>query len=71
MHAPTPSAKSNDLPSTASVPTPRTTGTTSRAYEGSKVHNVLYKGMVIPTAIYAVLVAAIRRRLRALGYLED
>jgi formate dehydrogenase beta subunit len=41
-------------------------GKTSRAYEGSKVHNILYKGMVIPTAIYAVLVAAIRRRFKVM-----
>lgn len=37
-------------------------GDTSRAYEGSKVHNVIYEGMAIPTALYAVLVAAITRR---------
>ncbi len=41
-------------------------GKTSRAYEGSKVRNVLYKGMVIPTALYAVLVAAIRRRYKVM-----
>lgn len=41
-------------------------GKTSRAYEGSKVHNFLYKGMVIPTAVYAVLVAAIRRRFKVI-----
>lgn len=41
-------------------------GPVSRAYEGSKVHSVIYKGMVIPTAIYAVLVAAIRRRFKVM-----
>jgi formate dehydrogenase beta subunit len=44
-------------------------GTASRAHEGTKVHNTLYKGMIIPTAIYAVLVAAIRRRFH--GTHED
>ena len=39
-------------------------GTTSRAHEGGKVHDVVYKGMVIPVAVYAVLVAAIRRRFK-------
>ena len=32
-------------------------GTESRAHYGSKVHNVVYKGMAIPIAVYAVLVA--------------
>jgi formate dehydrogenase beta subunit len=44
-------------------------GKESRAYEGSKVHNVLYKGMVIPAAVYAVLLAAIRRNFK--GTHED
>lgn len=41
-------------------------GPTSRAHEGSKVHSAIYKGMVIPTAIYAVLVAAVRRRFKVM-----
>lgn len=41
-------------------------GTESRAHYGSKVHGVIYKGMVIPIAVYAVLVAAIRRRWKVM-----
>jgi formate dehydrogenase beta subunit len=41
-------------------------GKTSRAYEGSKVHGVIYKGMMIPAAVYTVLVAAIRRRFKVM-----
>jgi formate dehydrogenase beta subunit len=44
-------------------------GKESRAHEGTKVHNVLYKGMVIPAAVYAVLLAAIRRNFK--GTHED
>jgi formate dehydrogenase beta subunit len=39
-------------------------GTESRAHYGSKVHNIVYKGMAIPIAVYAVLVAAIKRRTK-------
>lgn len=41
-------------------------GTESRAHYGSKVHSVIYKGMVIPVAVYAVLVAAIKRRYKVM-----
>jgi Fe-S-cluster-containing dehydrogenase component len=41
-------------------------GNESRAHYGSKVHNVLYKGMAIPVAVYAVLVAAIKRRYKVM-----
>lgn len=41
-------------------------GTESRAHYGSKVHGVIYKGMAIPIAVYAVLVAAIKRRYRVM-----
>jgi hypothetical protein len=41
-------------------------GTESRAYYGSKVHNVVYKGMAIPIAVYAILAAAIRRRWKVM-----
>lgn len=41
-------------------------GNVSRAYEGTKVHDVIYKGMAIPIAVYAVLVAAIRRRFKVM-----
>ena len=41
-------------------------GDVSRAYEGSKVHNVVYKGLAIPIAVYAVLAAAIKRRWRVM-----
>jgi formate dehydrogenase beta subunit len=37
-------------------------GTESRAEYGSKVHRVLYKGMVIPAVVYAGLVAILRKR---------
>lgn len=41
-------------------------GNESRAYYGSKVHSVLYKGMIIPAAVYAVLVASIKRRYKVI-----
>ena len=41
-------------------------GTESRAHYGSKVHNVIYKGMAIPVVVYAVLVAAVKRRYRVM-----
>lgn len=41
-------------------------GTESRAHYGSKVHGVIYKGMAIPIAVYAVLVAAIKRRYKVM-----
>lgn len=41
-------------------------GTESRAHYGSKVHNIVYKGMAIPVAVYAVLVATIKRRYRVM-----
>lgn len=41
-------------------------GTESRAHYGSKVHSVVYKGMAIPIALYAVLVAAIKRRYKVM-----
>lgn len=41
-------------------------GTESRAHYGSKVHNVVYKGMAIPIAVYAVLVAAVKRRWKVM-----
>lgn len=41
-------------------------GTESRAHYGSKVHSVIYKGMAIPIAVYAVLVAAIKRRYKVM-----
>ena len=41
-------------------------GTESRAHYGSKVHNVIYKGMAIPIAVYAILAAAIRRRFKVM-----
>jgi formate dehydrogenase beta subunit len=42
-------------------------GNESRAHYGSKVHNVVYKGMLIPVGVYAVLVAAIKRRMKVMG----
>jgi formate dehydrogenase beta subunit len=41
-------------------------GTESRAHYGSKVHGVIYKGMLIPAAVYAVLVASIKRRYKVM-----
>lgn len=41
-------------------------GNESRAHYGTKVHNVIYKGMAIPVAVYAVLVAAIKRRYKVM-----
>lgn len=41
-------------------------GTESRAHYGSKVHSVIYKGMAIPIVVYAVLVAAIKRRYKVM-----
>lgn len=41
-------------------------GTESRAHYGSKVHNVVYKGMAIPIAVYALLVAAVKRRWKVM-----
>lgn len=41
-------------------------GTESRAHYGSKVHQIIYKGMVIPAAVYAVLVAAVNRRYKVM-----
>lgn len=41
-------------------------GTESRAHYGTKVHNVIYKGMAIPLAVYVVLVAAIKRRWKVM-----
>jgi formate dehydrogenase beta subunit len=41
-------------------------GTESRAHYGSKVHNVIYKGMLIPVGVYAILVAAIKRRYKVM-----
>jgi formate dehydrogenase beta subunit len=41
-------------------------GTESRAHYGSKVHDVVYKGMAIPIAVYAVLVAAVKRRWKVM-----
>jgi formate dehydrogenase beta subunit len=41
-------------------------GTESRAHLGSKVHNMVYKGMAIPVALYAVLVAAVKRRYKVM-----
>lgn len=41
-------------------------GTESRAHYGTRVHNIVYKGMVIPAAVYAVLVAAIKRRYKVM-----
>lgn len=41
-------------------------GTESRAHYGSKVHNVIYKGMAIPAAVYVVLVATIKRRWKVM-----
>ena len=41
-------------------------GTESRAHYGSKVHSVIYKGMAIPIGVYAVLVAAIKRRYKVM-----
>ena len=40
------------------------TGDESPAHYGSKVHSVLYKGMVIPAMVYAGLSALMRRRFR-------
>lgn len=37
-------------------------GEESRAYYGSKVHAVVYKGMAIPLAVYAVLAGVMRKR---------
>jgi formate dehydrogenase beta subunit len=41
-------------------------GTESRAHYGSKVHEVVYKGMAIPIGIYAILVATARRRFKVM-----
>lgn len=41
-------------------------GGESRARYGSKVHEVVYKGMAIPAAVYAVLVFAIKRRWKVM-----
>jgi hypothetical protein len=41
-------------------------GTESRAHYGSKVHNVVYKGMAIPIAVYVILAAAIKRRWKVM-----
>ena len=41
-------------------------GTESRAHAGTKVHDVVYKGMAIPLAVYAVLVAAVKRRWKVM-----
>ncbi len=41
-------------------------GDESRAYYGSKVHNVVYKGLAIPIAVYAVLVATVKRRYKVM-----
>jgi formate dehydrogenase beta subunit len=41
-------------------------GTESRAHQGTKVHDVVYKGMAIPIAVYAVLVASIKRRWKVM-----
>jgi formate dehydrogenase beta subunit len=41
-------------------------GSESRAHYGSKVHEVVYKGMAIPAAVYAVLVFAIKRRWKVM-----
>ena len=41
-------------------------GDESRAYYGSKVHSAIYKGMAIPVAVYAVLVAAAKRRFKVM-----
>ena len=41
-------------------------GDESRAHYGSKVHNIVYKGMAIPIGVYAVLVAAIKRRQKVM-----
>jgi Fe-S-cluster-containing dehydrogenase component len=40
------------------------TGTESPAHYGSKVHSILYKGMVVPAMVYAGLAALMRRRFR-------
>lgn len=37
-------------------------GTESRAHAGSKVHEVVYKGMAIPAIVYAGIVAILRKR---------
>ena len=42
------------------------TGNESAAHYGSKVHNVVYKGMAIPIALYAILAATIRRRFNVM-----
>jgi Fe-S-cluster-containing dehydrogenase component len=39
-------------------------GTESRAHYGSKVHGVVYKGMVIPAIVYAGLAVLMRRRFK-------
>jgi Fe-S-cluster-containing dehydrogenase component len=39
-------------------------GTESRAHYGEKVHGVLYKGMVVPTVVYAGLAFLMRRRFK-------
>jgi formate dehydrogenase beta subunit len=41
-------------------------GTESRAHYGTKVHNVIYKGMAIPIAVYAILAATIKRRWKVM-----
>lgn len=41
-------------------------GNESRAHYGTKVHNIVYKGMAIPVAVYAVLVATIKRRYKVM-----
>jgi len=39
-------------------------GNESRAHYGEKVHGVLYKGMVVPTVVYAGLAFLMRRRFK-------
>lgn len=49
-------------------------GNESRAHYGSKVHEVVYKGMAIPVAVYAILVATIKRRFKVMeeeGHREE
>jgi hypothetical protein len=39
-------------------------GNESRAHYGEKVHGVVYKGMVVPTIVYAGLAFLMRRRFK-------
>lgn len=41
-------------------------GTESRAYQGTKVHDVVYKGLAIPAAVYVVLAAVLKRRWKTM-----